>query len=51
MWAAIQYMGIKQRGLDVFAARQPLNCPDVIGVSQQVCGKGVPEGVRVRFMR
>src|SRR6185503_17740592 len=28
-----------------------LNCPDVIDVSQQGCGKEVPEGVTVRSMR
>ncbi len=45
MWAAIQHMGIEHGGLDILVAQQFLNRPDVIAVSQQTRGKGVPEGV------
>jgi hypothetical protein len=50
MWAAIQNMGIEHRGLDVFVAESFLDRADIVAVRQQVCGKGMPKGVTVRFM-
>jgi hypothetical protein len=43
MWVSIQHMRVEHAGLYIFVAQQLLNRPDVIAVSQEMCGKRMPE--------
>lgn len=43
MWTAIQHMRIEHRDLDVFVPQQVLDGANVIAVSQEMCGKRMPE--------
>lgn len=43
MWAAIQHMRVEHRGHDVFVTQQFLDGANVIAVSQEVCGKRMPQ--------